>query len=99
VAVFLLLRIIRRSVGVSRDILEFSRNASLTNRTFASKQDVKLDHINKKPRRHKKFDGRCGVEVEILAYYASGREFDSRTVQTFVYINMSVCIGSGCFYA
>jgi hypothetical protein len=25
-------------------------------------------------------------------------EFDSRTVQTFVCINMSVCIGSGCFY-
>jgi hypothetical protein len=24
--------------------------------------------------------------------------FDSRTVQTFVCMNMSVCIGSGCFY-
>jgi hypothetical protein len=28
--------------------------------------------------------GRCGVVVEILAYYARGRGFDSRTVQTFV---------------
>jgi hypothetical protein len=26
--------------------------------------------------------GRCGVVVGILAYYARGREFDSRTVQT-----------------
>jgi hypothetical protein len=41
--------------------------------------------------------GRCGVVVGILAYYASGRGFDSRTVQTFVCMNMSVCIGSGCF--
>jgi hypothetical protein len=31
-----------------------------------------------------------------LAYYGCG--FDSRTVQTFVCMNMSVCIGSGCFY-
>jgi hypothetical protein len=31
-------------------------------------------------------DGRCGVVVGILAYYARGRGFDSRTVQTFVYI-------------
>jgi hypothetical protein len=44
------------------------------------------------------FDGRCGVVVGIFAYYARGRGFDSRTVQTFVYMNMSVCIGSGCFY-
>jgi hypothetical protein len=44
------------------------------------------------------FDGRCGVVVGILAYYARGRGFDSRTVQTFVCMNMSVCIGSGCFY-
>jgi hypothetical protein len=29
-------------------------------------------------------DGRCGVVVGILAYYARGRGFDSRTVQTFV---------------
>jgi hypothetical protein len=41
-------------------------------------------------------DGRCGVVVGILAYYARGRGFDSRTGQTFVC--MSVCIGSGCFY-
>jgi hypothetical protein len=44
------------------------------------------------------FDGRCGVVVYILAYYARGRGFDSRTVQTFVCMNMPVCIGSGCFY-
>jgi hypothetical protein len=43
-------------------------------------------------------DGRFGVVVGILAYYARGRGFDSRTVQTFVCMNMSVCIGSGCFY-
>jgi hypothetical protein len=43
-------------------------------------------------------DGRCGEVVGILAYYARGRGFDSRTVQTFVWMNMSVCIGSGCFY-
>jgi hypothetical protein len=36
------------------------------------------------------FDGRCGVVVGILAYYARGRGFDSRTVQTFVCKNMSV---------
>jgi hypothetical protein len=34
--------------------------------------------------------------VGILAYYARGRGFDSRTVQTFVCMNMSVC--TGCFY-
>jgi hypothetical protein len=28
------------------------------------------------------------VVVGILAYYAKGREFDSRTVQKFVYMNM-----------
>jgi hypothetical protein len=38
------------------------------------------------------FDGRCGVVVRILAYYAKGRGFDSRTVQTFVCMNMSVCV-------
>jgi hypothetical protein len=43
-------------------------------------------------------DGRFGAVVEILAYYARGRGFDSRIVQTFVYMNMSVCIGSGRFY-
>jgi hypothetical protein len=42
-------------------------------------------------------DGRFSV-VEILAYYAKVRGFDSRTVQTFVCMNMCVCIGSGCFY-
>jgi hypothetical protein len=35
--------------------------------------------------------------VGILAYYARGRGFDSHTVQTFVCMNMSVCIGAGCF--
>jgi hypothetical protein len=44
------------------------------------------------------FDVRRGVVIGILAHYARGREFDSRTVQTFVCMNMSVCIGSGCFY-
>jgi hypothetical protein len=43
-------------------------------------------------------DGRWGVVVGILAYYARGRGFDSRTVQKFVCMSMSVCIGSGCFY-
>jgi hypothetical protein len=38
-----------------------------------------------------------GAMVRILAYYARGRGFDSRTVQIFVCINMSVCIGSGRF--
>jgi hypothetical protein len=33
----------------------------------------------------------------ILAYSARGRGFDSRTVQIFVYMNMSVCIRSGRF--
>jgi hypothetical protein len=45
------------------------------------------------------FDGRCGIVVEILAYYARVRGVDSCTVQTFVCMNMSVCIGSGCFYS
>jgi hypothetical protein len=36
--------------------------------------------------------------VGTLAYYARGRGFDSRTAQTFVCMNKSVCIGSGCFY-
>jgi hypothetical protein len=39
--------------------------------------------------------------VRLLAYCARGdlltRGFDSRTVQTFVCLNMSVCIGSGRF--
>jgi hypothetical protein len=35
-------------------------------------------------------DGRCGVVVRILAYYA-GRGFHSRTVQTFVCMNI-LCI-------
>jgi hypothetical protein len=39
-----------------------------------------------------------GVVVGILAYSARGCGFDPRTVQTFVCMNMSVCIGSGCFY-
>jgi hypothetical protein len=42
-------------------------------------------------------DGRFGKVVGILAYCTRGRGFDSRTVQTFVCMNMSVCIGSGCF--
>jgi hypothetical protein len=42
-------------------------------------------------------DGRCGVVVGLLAFYARGRGYDSRTVQTFMCMNMSVCIGSGCF--
>jgi hypothetical protein len=42
-------------------------------------------------------DGRCGVVVRILVYYARGRGFDFRTVQTFVNMNMSVYIGSACF--
>jgi hypothetical protein len=45
-----------------------------------------------------KIDDRFGVVVGILTYYARGRGFDSRTVQTFVCMNMSVCIWSGCFY-
>jgi hypothetical protein len=44
------------------------------------------------------FDGILGVVVGILAYYARGRGCDFRTVQTFVCMNMSVCIGSGCIY-
>jgi hypothetical protein len=44
------------------------------------------------------FDGRFGIVVGILAYCARGRGFDSRTVQTFVCKNMSVNIGSTCFY-
>jgi hypothetical protein len=37
------------------------------------------------------FDGRFGVVVGILAHNAKGRGFDSRTVQTFVCMNMSLC--------
>jgi hypothetical protein len=40
-------------------------------------------------------DGRCGVVVGILAYYARGRGFDSHTVQTFVCMTMSVLLGLG----
>jgi hypothetical protein len=40
-------------------------------------------------------DGRCGIVVGILDYYARGRGFDSRTVQTFMCMNMPVCIESG----
>jgi hypothetical protein len=43
-------------------------------------------------------DDRFGVVVGILAYSARGRGFDSRTVQSFVCINMSICIRSECFY-
>jgi hypothetical protein len=35
--------------------------------------------------------------VRILAYCTKCRWFDSRTVQTFVCMNMSFCIGSGRF--
>jgi hypothetical protein len=42
---------------------------------------------------HYFLDGRFGVVVEILAYYARGRGFDSRTVQTFVCTNMFVGLG------
>jgi hypothetical protein len=37
--------------------------------------------------------GRCSVVVGILAYYARGREFDSRTVQTFVCMNCLFGLG------
>jgi hypothetical protein len=39
------------------------------------------------------FDGRFGVVVGILAYYARDCGFDSFTVQKFVCMNMSVWIG------
>jgi hypothetical protein len=42
--------------------------------------------------------GRLGVVVGLLTYNAKGRWFDSRTVQTFLCMNMSIYIGSGCFY-
>jgi hypothetical protein len=35
-------------------------------------------------------DGRCGAAVGIFAYYSRGHGFDSRTVQTFVCMNMFV---------
>jgi hypothetical protein len=41
---------------------------------------------------------RFGVVGFILACYARGRWFDSRTVQTLLCLNLSVCIGSGCLY-
>jgi hypothetical protein len=58
-----------------------------------------MDHprVNQHLHINIRFDGRCGVVVGILAYYARGRELDSRTVQTFVCMNTYVCIGSGCF--
>jgi hypothetical protein len=34
------------------------------------------------------FDGRFGVVVGIVAYYARGHGFDSRTVQIFVCMNI-----------
>jgi hypothetical protein len=36
--------------------------------------------------------------VGILACYARGRGIDSRTVQTYVCMNMPACVGSECFY-
>jgi hypothetical protein len=45
-----------------------------------------------------RFDGRCGIVVGILVYYTRGRRFDSCTVQRFVCMHMSVCIGSGSFH-
>jgi ABC-type transporter Mla MlaB component len=62
--------------------------------------EKKKNYLNllKKVGENLEFDDRCGAMVGILAYYARGRGFDSRTVQTFVSMNMSVCIGSGCFY-
>jgi hypothetical protein len=44
--------------------------------------------------RAKSTDWRCGLNS---AYCTKGRGFNPRTVQTFVCMNMSVCIGSGCF--
>jgi uncharacterized membrane protein (DUF441 family) len=41
------------------------------------------------------FDGQFGVVVGILAHYARGRGFDSRTVQTFVCMNMLFVLGLG----
>jgi hypothetical protein len=41
-------------------------------------------------------DGRFGVVVGILVYYARGRGFDSRTVQTIVCMNMSVYLFLRC---
>jgi hypothetical protein len=37
-------------------------------------------------------DGPWGVVVRILVFYVRGHGFDFRTVQTFVSMNMSVCI-------
>jgi uncharacterized membrane protein len=45
--------------------------------------------------------GRFGVVVGIFAYYTRGRGVDSRTVQTFVCMNMSVGLGismNKCMY-
>jgi hypothetical protein len=33
----------------------------------------------------------------VNSMYATGRELHPRTAQTFVCMNMSVCVGSGCF--
>jgi hypothetical protein len=40
-------------------------------------------------------DGRLGVVVRILANYAKGREFDSRTVPTFVSMDILFVLGLG----
>jgi hypothetical protein len=50
----------------------------------------KLVYYGQRPNRP--VDGRFGVVLGILAYYARDRGFDPRTVQTFVCLNMSVCI-------
>jgi hypothetical protein len=42
-------------------------------------------------------DDRLGVFARILSYYARVHGFDPCTVQTFVCMNMSIFIKSGCF--
>jgi hypothetical protein len=44
-----------------------------------------------------KFHDLFGVADWILVYCTRSRRFNPRTVQTFVSMNMSICIGSGCF--
>jgi hypothetical protein len=44
------------------------------------------------------FDHQFGSVVEKLTYCARGHEFDPRTGQIFVRMNMFVCIGSGLFH-
>jgi hypothetical protein len=41
-----------------------------------------------------KFDDPFGA---VVLYYPRGRRFNPRSVQTFVYMNMSVCVGCVCF--